>query len=394
MELAFLSPVLHHPGPWASAYVAGAGAGPDSADQQELAAREVRHQLSRQGADERTQEAVYEELRTPVPEEEGRAVFAADGEVRLATPLRAAPPLPEAQWSPLPHLSPLVEHLGEERRCLVAYVDREGADFELRSAEGSEELGQAQGLDWPLSRTSSGDPSESHFQEAVENTWEKNAATVADRLTRVAARTHPDAVLLVGEDRQRAAVLDKLPVALRPLTTQTDRGGRAAGSGTDLLEEEIAELLAEQEHRHGARVLERFRVGRARGANTAEAAVEDVASLLEAAREHRIETLLLRPGGPDTNTEVWVGEEPDQIALRRSETKYLGDPEPSSARADDALLRAVAATGGTAVVVDEPRPDSEVSPEGEPVAQAVDEEVPVGGIGAVLRWSQPEPATG
>lgn len=399
MDLTFLNPVLHHPGPWASAYAASAGPGQDAAAQQELTAREIRNQLASQGAPEETQNVVYEELCTLAPEESGRAVFAAGGTNHLTVPLDSAPPKPEAQWGAVPHLAPLLERTGAEHSCLVAYIDRQGADFELRTPHRTKDLGHAEGEDWPLNRTASADPSEGHFQQAVENTWEQNAARTAEELTEAAGSTHPDVILLVGEDRQRTAVHDKLPVALRALTTQTDRGGRAAGARSRLLDEEISALLTEQEHQQAVGTLERFEAGRANGGGTV-AAVEDIASLLEAAREHRVETLLLRPGGPDTNTEVWVGEEPDQLALRRTDTRYLGEPEPAPARADDALLRAVAATGGTAIVLNTPyaEPDLADSGNGEPGAEgaaesaATDHDVPVGGLGAVLRWSNAAPA--
>lgn len=383
MDLAFLNPVLSHPGPWASGFVASAGPGQDAADAQELTARDVLGQLEQLGADEATRTAVYEELLRLAPDEPGRAVFAAGGEVRLTMPLRTAPPKPSAEWGAVPHLAPLLEHTGEDHRCLVAYVDRQGADFELRSPGHAESVGRMEGQDWPITRTPTSDPSEGHFHEAVENTWEQNAAEIAEQLARYVRETEADMILLVGEDRQRAAVHDKLPLALQPLTTQTDRGGRAAGAATQLLDEEIEELLAEHRRRQGVEALERFMAGRS--PNTAEgvSAVEDVPGLLAAAREHRVQTLLLRPGGPDTNTEVWVGEEPDQLAMRRSETRYLGEPEPASARADDALLRAVAATGGTAVVLTE---DDVRDVDG------TGQDVPVGGLGAVLRWSHEEPA--
>lgn len=378
MDLAFLDPVLRTPGPWASAFIPSAGTGPDAATQQELAARDSRDQLARQGADDATCEAVYERLRTLSGEETGRAVFATAGESMLTLPLNEAPALPQGHWSSVPHLAPLVGMTDEPHRCLVAYVDKQGADFELRhteGVEGTEDLGTVEGQDWPLTRTPTTDPSERHFQTAVENTWEQNAGDIADVLASKAEESDADIILIVGEDRQRRAVYDKLPVALQPYAMETDRGGRAAGAQTSLLDEEITDLLRGQAQRHSAEVLDRFRVGRTEKTDRATAA-EGVPALVEAAREHRVETLLLRPGGPDLNTEVWVGDAPDQLALRRSDVKYLGEPQPESARADDALLRAVAATGGQAVVVNEED------------AQKYD--LPAGGLGAVLRWSQPE----
>lgn len=374
MDLAFLDPVLRTSGPWASAFVASAGTGADAATKQELSARDTRDQLARQGADDATCAAVYEQLRTLDPEETGRAVFATDGACQLTLSLSEAPPVPEGHWGPVPHVAPLVELAQEQPSCLVAYVDKQGADFELRHSAGKEPAGGVEGQDWPLTRTTTSDPSERHFQAAVENTWEQNAADIAEALARAAEKNSPDVILIVGEDRQRRAVYDKLPVALQPYAVETDRGGRAAGAHTSLLDEEISDLLRAEQERHSSDTLERFRVGRTEKADRG-AAAEGVPALVEAAREHRVETLLLRPGSPDLNTEVWVGGEPDQLATRRTDAKYLGDPQPAPARADDALLRAVAASGGAAVVVNE--------------EEAAEYDLPAGGLGAVLRWSQP-----
>lgn len=90
---------------------------------------------------------------------------------------------------------------------------------------------------------------------------------------------------------------------------------------------------------------------------------------MEAAREHRIAELLIRPEGPDLHRDVWVGEDPDQLAVRRTELKILGEQNSWAARADDALMRAAAMTDATALALTEPG-----------------DEVLPGGLGALLRW--------
>ena len=96
-------------------------------------------------------------------------------------------------------------------------------------------------------------------------------------------------------------------------------------------------------------------------------AAEGVPALVEAAREHRIDELLIRTDGPDAHREVWIGEDPDQLAVRRTDLKVLGEQHSWPARADDALIRSAVATDAPALSVAE-------------------REVPVGGLGALLRW--------
>jgi hypothetical protein len=108
--------------------------------------------------------------------------------------------------------------------------------------------------------------------------------------------------------------------------------------------------------------------------------VEGVPALVEAAREHRIDELLIRPDGPDAHREVWIGEDPDQLAVRRTDLKILGEQNSWSARADDALIRSAVATGAPALSV---TPATGAAG----AAGASGEEVPVGGLGALLRWT-------
>ncbi|MGY3205924.1 hypothetical protein [Streptomyces sp. TE5632] len=108
-------------------------------------------------------------------------------------------------------------------------------------------------------------------------------------------------------------------------------------------------------------------------------AVEGVPALVEAAREHRVDTLLIRPDGPELGRETWVGDEPDQLAVRRTDARSLGEGAPIPVRADDALLRSAAVTAADVLIV--------------PLSDEDGPDVPAGGLGAPLRWTyEPTPA--
>ena len=369
MDLAFLHPLYEHPGPWASVYVDTSRHTEVTPHERSLVARAAADRLAEQGADEATCRAVratLEELGHSA-EPHGRAVFATGGEVVLDPHLAASPPgTMSPHWSALPHTAPLLDLAGEDPVCVVAYIDRRGAAFELRGALGTRDAGSVAGQQWPVHRTSTIDWSERHFQLRVENTWEHNAAEIADALTVCQDETRADLLILVGDDRERRAVHERLPQRLHDRTVET-----RAGTGSRLLDEEVERARAEHVHRRAAEDLERFKAARAPDTDGNVGAVEGVPALIEAAREHRIDELLIRPDGPDTRREVWVGEDSDQLAVRRTETKPLGEARPWSARADDALLRSVVATGAPALSVTAAGP----------------EDAPVGGLGALLRWS-------
>lgn len=150
MELAFLGQLLDRSGPWASVYLDTSRATEDAAKRQELFRRAIQDQLRGQGADGPTRAAVEEKLAAePVSgAPPGRALFATAGEVVLDLPLGHAPAAPETTWSGLPHLAPLLTLRGDDAACLVARIDRAGADLELRDGGAAVPLGTAEGRQW------------------------------------------------------------------------------------------------------------------------------------------------------------------------------------------------------------------------------------------------------
>ncbi|MEV7073910.1 Vms1/Ankzf1 family peptidyl-tRNA hydrolase [Streptomyces sp. NPDC093990] len=367
MDLAFLRPLYEHPGPWASVYVDTSRRTEDTPHERHLAAVAVSRALSAQGADEKTCVAVREALQElrHSSEPRGRAVFARAGEVVLDPPLTRSPEAGLVRWAPLPHTAPLLELAGEDPVCVVAYVDRKGADFELRGALGRQGAGSVAGRQWPVHRTSSSDWSERHFQLRVENTWEHNAAEIADALAVCQEETGADLLVLVGAEREKRSVHERLPKRLHGRVVEAGHG-----AGSRLLDEDVERARAERVRRRAERELERFLAARAPGDDGRPGAVEGLSALVEAAREHRIDELLIRPDGPDAHRGVWAGEDPDQVAVRRTDLTILGEQITWSVRADDALIRSAVATGAPALSV-------------APVA----EEAPVGGLGALLRWA-------
>jgi hypothetical protein len=65
---------------------------------------------------------------------------------------------------------------------------------------------------------------------------------------------------------------------------------------------------------------------------------------------------------------VWIGEDPDQQAVRRTELEALGERNARAARADDALIRSAVAAGAPVLLLTE-----------------AGEETPAGSLGAPLR---------
>jgi hypothetical protein len=375
MDLEFLKPLYEHPGPWASAYVDTSRHSQDAPHRRRLVARAIARDLADQGADRATCEAVHDAIATPARsgEPQGRALFARDGEVVLDLSLTRAPGRDTGHWETLPRTTPLLDLAGEDPQCLVAYVGREGADFELRNALVSQEVGRVVGREWPVHRARSSDRSdwsEKHLRVQAEHTWERNAQEIADALTACQAETGADLLILVGDPRERRSVHERLPKPLRARAVESRHG-----MGSRLLAEEVEDIRAEHVRRRIAADVERFLDTRKPGGGgRAGGEVEGVPPVVEAAREHRVEELLVRPDGPDTHREVWIGEDRDQLAVRRSDLADLSGREVRPARADDALMRSAVAAGTPAVSV---LPALE---DGTPTT-----DVPSGGLGALTR---------
>ncbi|MGW0734851.1 baeRF2 domain-containing protein [Streptomyces sp. NPDC002851] len=381
MELGFLKPLFDRIGPWASVYVETTRTTEDAQQRQKLREREVASQLIDAGADPYTCRAVVDRLAheptSGAPP--GRALFAAGAEVVLDIPLSVAPADTEATWSLLPHISPLPGLIGEEPACLVAYIDRTGADIELREAQHSRTVATANGKEWRGRghRSVPADRYEWHYRNKVENTWNETADIIADELTRQWPENGAQLLVLTGDARERHAVYNRLPEQIRNVTVEVDSGSRAAGASKSALDRQISQACEEFARGHLEEALNRFRAGRGRpgehGAQGPESnpgdAAEGVPAVVDAARKHQVGTLLLGQDASDAGRDVWIGPGVDEVAVQRGEARALGVSKPERARADDALLRSAAAADVEVLFV----------PEGMPG--------PAGGFGAVLRWS-------
>ncbi|MFF7457054.1 hypothetical protein [Kitasatospora sp. NPDC008115] len=106
----------------------------------------------------------------------------------------------------------------------------------------------------------------------------------------------------------------------------------------------------------------------AEGVETAPgAAAQGVPAVVDAARQHRLATLLVQEGGHDPERPVWTGAAPGQLGVRRNDVRAMGFPDPRPAPAADALMCCAVADGADALAVPAAVPG------------------PAGGLGAVLR---------
>ncbi|MFI8454759.1 hypothetical protein [Kitasatospora sp. NPDC085464] len=383
MDLAFLTPLLDRPGPWATVYLDTDRATEDAARRRALIDRAAVSRLADAGADERTCAAVRDHLAAEptAGSPPGRALFAADGEVALDVPLAASPPDVTATWAPLPHTGPLVGLLDDAvPACLVAAVDRTGAALERYRLGRGTPAGTVKAPQWQGRghRAPPADRREWHYRHRVEDTWDRTAGIIADHLARTWPQSGAHLLVLTGDIRERRAVAAKLPGHVRSLTVELDGGGRADGSARESFDRRLAAAWNDHRARHLTEVLDTFRTALGRpgehgtdGAGTETApgpAAQGIPAVISAARQHQLAALLLQSSGHDPDRPVWTGPEPEHIGVHRADLRGMGVAHPAQAPAADALLRAGAACDAEALLV----PDALAGPPG--------------GLGAVLRW--------
>ncbi|MGR4878675.1 hypothetical protein ACIPUC_04455 [Streptomyces sp. LARHCF249] len=348
---------------------------------QELRERAIAGQLIDAGADAYTTRAVMERLANePVSgTPPGRALFATGAEVVLDIPLSVPPPVGEATWSVLPHVAPLVGLRGDAPACLVAYIDRTGADLELRDGYRREAVGRADGKEWQGRghRSIPADRHEWRYRNKVENTWNETADVIVEEIVRRWSDSGAELLVLTGDPRERRAVYNRLPEGMLPGTVEADGGSRSTGASTAGLDREIAQAGQRLMQNRLRTTLERFRSGRGKPGQHRESSVdtgpgeaaEGIPAVVDAARQHQVATVLMTPDASDGGRQVWIGPGVDEVAVQRGEARAMGVPSPEQARADDAVLRAAAAADCDVLLV--------------PAGMGG----PAGGLGAVLRWT-------
>ncbi len=344
MRLSTIRHLYEDSGPWASVYLDASGSQNDTRHLIELRWRGLRDQLARGHADERTlqalDDAIVDDMRRIGPVvPAGQAVFAAHGTVVMANPLPAPPRRESASWSSLPRAAELVRALGEEVRWLRADVDRTGGSITTDRGETRTVLGTATD---PITKVSAGGWSMPRFQRAAETNWDRNSTEVAKAIAATADWIEADVVVLTGDLRARQLVVDRLPAALVPCVVQIAHESSAPAHDPVLAAATREAVDAFIRARRDA-IVDRFHAGIPSGAS-----VRGVTAVADAAREQRVDTLLL---GPDHAKHLlWV--DPRDASLVGMAKRDVGMSDPVREPADDALVGAAAMAGAESVVIE------------------------------------------
>jgi hypothetical protein len=342
MDLSFLRALYDRPGPFASVYL-------DMRHTEASRTIEVRRhvrckELADQGAPPETIEAVERVVRDEKEQRESGClvVFASGGEVVYSVLLDGPPGTEPARYAPLPNVVPLLEQRGEPVSRLVAIVNRLGARISCVAADGTRwETEVPPEVDFPVHKPKGGDPlSQPRSQRAAEDSWRANAKKFAQVIEQVAGNCAAEVVVLAGDVRARAAVMERLT---EPVLARTVESERSCGPGLDA---DVAEAVELRRTERVTAAVDRFNEQLTKGLR----AVDGLNAVVGALRNAQVATLLLEDRAA-ARTPVWTGPRCTDLATSADELRERGVAEPVLDRADAALVRALAGTDGELLLI-------------------------------------------
>ncbi|MEI8406639.1 MULTISPECIES: baeRF2 domain-containing protein [unclassified Kribbella] len=297
--------------------------------------------LTEQGAPLATVETLAERVLAAVPGPGVLAAFARGAEVTSTVVLPGAEVPDLSRYGVLPYLRPLLAWEQEHPGRVLAVLDRTGADLSVYAAGSAERVDTAvTGPDDEIERNAPGGWSQGRYQHRAEDSWEHNAAAVADVLARLLQRCGARILLLAGDVRALQYLQDHLPkwihadVAVRRIS-----GGRSADGSAARLDEQVTA----QTHRIVAEQLEELLAEFAAHAGTGGAAVEGPDETLAALAAGRVRVLLL-PTGQAQQIRAWFGSGPADVALEPDPLHRAGG-QAYEAFLEDVAIRAGLLTG-------------------------------------------------
>ena len=353
--------LVERSGPFATVWLGRSGMGAYGEPHDDARVHDVRSVLRAAGAPEVVDEAVGAALSGIDPDVDGVVVVADENGVALFEQLTESPRRELTQWAPVPALTAVLEHRQAAISSVVVLVDHLGADIVVSTPDG-DSLAEVEGEDHPVHKVQGGGWSHRRMQQRVQDTWERNADAVAERVVRIASRTDPALIVLGGEHRTVEQLSDALPSGVREVV-RTVTGGRAGDGSEERRDDEIGRLLRTVVAEETAELLRTFEqeVGRSGRA------VNGAASTLTALQQSQVDVLLVHDDPDDDRTAVF-GESPGAVADDVAALTVMGERTTKSGRLADVAVRAALRTGASMRVV--------------PHGAALD-----GGLGALLRWA-------
>jgi hypothetical protein len=304
LDITTVRDLAHPLDPVASVYLGLTPTVPtlDTGEDLELRWRSLSKDLTEQGADQPTIDAIGQQLAgLPVFPTE-LALFAAGGAVRLAQPIPGGVRFDRARFAAPPDVVPLLAWLQRHPPYVVAVIDRTGAD--VSAVPGGAVSGLTTviaGPDDEIERNAPGGWAQPRYQRRAEDSWQHNAAAVADAVTRALHDLHARLLLVAGDVRAVQLLHEHLPAQIRrDVTLRHLPGGRSPDGSTGARQEAIVEAVTEHAADTTIELLDHFTE------RDPAATVEGAAATLTALAAGRVATLFVADE-PDDTRMAWYG---------------------------------------------------------------------------------------
>lgn len=358
MRLDFLRHLYDRPQACASVYLVTSRAEENAEEEIGLRWRAAREELAASGAAEETLDALGEAVTDLANAAPGLAAFARAGSVEYVRRLPCPPRREIARLAPLPHLMPLLAQFPPDVPHLRVAADREGGEYVEAPGQEQTPPARVEGEDWPVHKPKAGGWSQDRFQRSAEETWAANAKAFAAVLTTVAGNIGAEFIVLAGDTRARALLLEHLGHPWRDSVVTVDK---EIPAGSDVLADAAAEEVRRRARQASRERLDSFRTRHPRGRAT-----EGLGSVVATLRNAAVSDLLLADD-PSSTLKLWIGPGAE-MGETQEDLRVRGTAEPVLERADAALVRGLVLT------------DAELHfiPAGEPV--------PADGVAALLRF--------
>lgn len=264
----------------------------------------------------------------------------------------------------LPSLLPLFEYKQDSPVYAVVVADRQNAHIHVVGGMREDVTVEVEGDHDVLRKVNAGGWSQRRYQQRAEDSWEQNAADVAETLGKIVTAEPVELVVVMGDVRATAYLKEHAGQELAGLIHQLD----TAPPTEDAIEEvreEIEAAVAELTGRTLDKKLEKFLEERGQD----DLSADGPEATMEALRMAQVDTLLIEPDRV-SGTAWFSRSDLTQGSLEAAQLKEIGLDDLEEAALADVLVRMALGTGAHISVVPELN----------------DDQGPSSRVGAILRY--------
>lgn len=315
MKLPWLKTALDTEGPLITVHLDTTRTDPRAAAALETRWGQMRSSLAAEGTPDDLLEQIEETVLSPSPigGRHGRTILATDTEILVDRVLPVPPEQESAQRADTPVLLPLLQLTRFAVSQLLIVVDRAGADLHLRAPEdpsirqGSNGLGEdttVEGGHDVLHKANlgSGTPygwRANNYQARVEDSWERNADAVAEKVDSIVRERLPDMVLLSGDVRAQSLLQAALGQEALERLVEIPGGTRSVALESESFQADVAAATDEYVRSRQHALIEQFRESQGRDG----ASVGGAAEVAQALERGQVEELLFVSGREPSDIE-------------------------------------------------------------------------------------------